>query len=120
MNMEKSMDLTLKLQPKKAVKKDVEKETKKEMDQLLSSFADRNKKSQDKLNEVSNTNFWSCLVFQTERQARDFMQKAGFNPDDVYIDGVEFAKRFGIDIIKDEAVKNKKKNSNFFDVCGTI
>lgn len=105
---------------KKNKNRDVEKESKKEMDELLEKFAERNKLSQEKLQDVSDSNFWTCIVFQSRAQAEDFHKKLGLDTQDVYIDGVEFAKKIGIDIIKVKCTPNNKKKSTFWDDCGVI
>jgi hypothetical protein len=100
---------------------DPEADSKKEGDLTLEALRNKElqKEIRDKLRVMTDSEFWCALCFETHAQKDAFLQAVGvYNDGDKYIDGVDFARRLGIDLPKSDvhyrpAAKPNKNLLNF-------
>ena len=64
---------------------------------LNSGFKERQKKETERFNDSVECGYHLCIVFQNNKMREEFAKEIGVG-DKIFIDGMDFAKRFGIDL----------------------
>lgn len=65
--------------------------------EFLRGFRDRAKQEGKRLEDVTDSEYWVAVCFQTREQKEEFLAKAGWvDLGDKYLDGMQAAKRMGI------------------------
>lgn len=89
---------------------DIEKDSLAEQKAMTNAFAEqkvgkagyfkgKEKKETDRRNLATDTNYWCCLIFQSEAQKNAFLENAGLTElGPRYLDGRLVAKKFGVSI----------------------
>lgn len=62
-------------------------------DDLLKSFAERRDKERGRMADVVDTNYYFVVCFNNMNQLVEFCDTFGLNPDEIYMDGKDFARR---------------------------
>lgn len=63
------------------------------MEQLHQAFRDRAAKEQQRIMDVCDANYYFVVCFSNKRQLEEFCEKLKLNPDEIYIEGKEFARK---------------------------
>ena len=63
------------------------------MEQLHQAFRDRAAKEEKRVLDVVNCDYYFVVCFSNREQLYEFCNKAGLNPDEIYIDGRTFARK---------------------------
>ena len=80
--------------------KEVEKELSEDLEVGLSEFKQRKEAETKRYKDATTSRFYLCVVFQTQEQLVEFSEKIQ-HTDDIFIDGMELAKKFGIELKSD-------------------
>lgn len=70
-----------------------ENEMKDGMEQMHQAFRDRAAKEQQRIFDVCDADYYFVVCFSNKGQLVEFCEKMQLNPDEIYIDGKEFARR---------------------------
>lgn len=106
----------MKFKPKKPIKEiiytsgvpNVEKDALDELKEVSKLSIDRKNESKTFNNNV-NANYFTCLIFNTQEQLDEFIQKVGIICEDrQYINGLELAQKLGINIESPSRMAPKK------------
>lgn len=101
---------------KKAVAGNIESECKKELTEIEKKFREGDKKQYERMKDYSDSNFYTCVVFQTKEQAMEFNRIFGFNPDKKYINGNELARKLKIELKNaTPPIQEYKKDKKFLE-----
>ncbi|RPD86283.1 hypothetical protein EGK75_09180 [Neisseria weixii] len=85
-------------------------DSKADLDALKKGFRDRLKQESARKVSATDSEYWSCICFQTRAQADAFVAAMGWGRfGDKYIDGVKLAKAMGIEL-PDEQVAYPAEN----------
>lgn len=73
-------------------------------------------KEKDQRKVDGNSRFWFAVYFQTEGQKKEFLDKIGASNISAgqYINGLEFAKKLGVQIERQEIKPNIKRNKFYY------
>lgn len=72
-------------------------ESAEELRELEDSFVGRALREEKRFEQVTDSEYWLCLCFQSREQAEAFAKETAWgSPDDKYIDGTKVAKTLGI------------------------
>lgn len=63
-----------------------------EESELLRKFKERHEKESKRRQNVTDSNYYFVVCFSNSAQLREFCEKFRLNPDQLYVDGREFAK----------------------------
>ena len=63
------------------------------MEQLHQAFRERAAKEEKRMLDVVNCDYYFVVCFSNRDQLYEFCERAGLNPDEIYIDGRAFAKK---------------------------
>ena len=63
------------------------------MDQLHQAFRDRAAKEQQRVLDVCDSNYYFVVCFSNAQQLNEFCDSVKLNPNEIYVDGREFAKK---------------------------
>lgn len=66
---------------------------KEDFDELHNAFRDRAAKEQKRFMDVCDTGYYFTVCFSNRDQLIEFCESVGLDPDNMYMDGREFAKR---------------------------
>ena len=84
--------------PKKK-KAETAKELKEELSEVLRKFKEQAKQEQEVYLENVDSEYWVAICFQSREQKEEWLKKTGLIEfGDKYLDGLEVAKKMGIDI----------------------
>lgn len=64
-----------------------------DMDELHAAFRERAARENQRFADVTDTDYYFCVCFRSQEQMVEFCESVGLNPDEIYIDGKEFAKK---------------------------
>lgn len=64
-----------------------------DMERLHQAFRDRAAKEQKRVFDAVDSNYYFVVCFSNNEQLIEFCQTVGLNPDEIYIDGRQFAKK---------------------------
>ena len=64
-------------------------------DELHEAFRERFKKERARVLDVVDSNYYFCVCFSNNKQLEEFCNSVGLNPDEIYYDGREFARKIG-------------------------
>lgn len=64
-----------------------------EESELLRKFKERHEKESKRRQDVTDSNYYFVVCFSNSAQLHEFCDKFKLNPDQLYIDGREFAKK---------------------------
>lgn len=77
----------------------VELDSKADLDEVQASFRKRIKMENSRFQNTTDSEYWFAVCFQTRAQKEAFLKAMGlFLMGDKYLDGIEVAKKLGIDI----------------------
>ena len=62
-------------------------------DELLKSFAERREKESGRMTDIVDTNYYFVVCFNNMNQLVEFCETFNLNPDEIYMDGRDFARR---------------------------
>jgi hypothetical protein len=79
-------------------KETIEVEAKKELTEVERKFRESSEKYRATMKDLNDSNFWTCIVFQSKEQAQEFNERMGFSSDSSFIDGLKLAKEIGVEI----------------------
>lgn len=63
--------------------------------ELHSAFRDKAQKENKRFMDVTNTDYYFCVCFRSQEQMKEFCKSVGLDPQQIYIDGKEFARKIG-------------------------
>lgn len=63
------------------------------MEQLHQAFRDRAAKEDQRVLDVVNCDYYFVVCFSNRRQLFEFCDRTGLNPNEIYMDGREFARK---------------------------
>ena len=83
---------------------------------VVSEFEKRAKSEQERYDDATVSRFYTVLVFQTQKQMLEFTKKSKIDEitDLVFVDGMKFAKKIGIELTSDvPPIPQTKKNKSY-------
>jgi len=84
--------------------------------ELLQGFKDRAAAEQQRLIEVTDSEYWVCMCFQTREQKDEFLAKLNLDAlGDKYIDGMAVAKILGVTLESPVPGFRKTRHDHTFD-----
>ena len=86
-------------EPEAPTLEDLEKENGEDISEVLKGFRERAQQEAARFIEVTDSEFFVCVCFQTREQKEEFLQEVGLDLErdgDKYIDGMVLAKKLGI------------------------
>lgn len=72
---------------------ELEKATLEELDEVKRGFRERTKQENERFRDVCDTEYWFCVSFNSRAQKEELLKKLGFDPDEKYLNGRDFAKK---------------------------
>lgn len=66
-----------------------------DMQELHQAFRDRAQKENKRFMDVTDTDYYFCVCFRSQEQMVEFCESVGIDPDQIYVDGKEFARKIG-------------------------
>ena len=82
---------------------DAEVDSKADLDAVKKGFRDRLKAENKRKVDVTDSEYWFCVFFQSRAQSEAFLREIGWRKfGDKYLDGVKVAKMMGIELPDDE------------------
>lgn len=75
---------------------------------VLSAFQQRAKTEQDRFADVTDSEYWVCLCFQSREQAEAFAAGAKLPAGEKYVDGRKFARRLGIELPPEPEIRRTR------------
>lgn len=76
----------------------VEDDAKREFTALEIAFKEQAKAEKASQEYANDSEFWTCLVFQSREQAEEFARKLGLDPGEKYLSGFHLASKLGIEL----------------------
>ena len=64
-----------------------------DIDALHQAFRDRAKQEEKRFSDVCDSDYYFVVCFSNNAQLVEFCESVGLNPDEIYIDGREFARK---------------------------
>lgn len=80
-------------QKEKPTLEEIEDGTLSEFDTLHEGFRERAAKENQRFYDVTNTDYYFVVCFSNNAQLVEFCESVGLNPDEIYMDGRQFAKK---------------------------
>lgn len=104
-----------------AYEDNIERDSPKETAALVSAFAQRRKREQDRFQQATDGEFWCALCFQTSEQKERFLEALKIiDLGDKYLDGLAVANRLGIDLEQVQLRAPAEKRDHRLLSIGTI
>lgn len=79
---------------------DIEEASTQQLDAIQSGFRERAKAEAERFKSTTDTGYYVTVVFQSAEQVDAFLAKAGIETPGRFIDGLEMADAFGVDLPK--------------------
>lgn len=80
-------------EPENPTLEEFEQEMADSMDQLHQAFRERAAKEQQRVLDVCDSNYYFVVCFSNAQQLTEFCESVKLNPNEIYVDGREFAKK---------------------------
>lgn len=78
---------------------DPEKDSAADLDAVAEGFRNRAKQEKDRFELVTDSEYWTCICFQSRAQCDQFLEALKLTDiGDKYLDGLQVAKRLGVKI----------------------
>lgn len=91
----------------------LEQAAKKELTEYQKAFKERAKQEERRFELATDTEYWTCLCFQSREQAEAFAQAVDWMPEgQKYVDGVQVARALGIELLEAKVPYNTSQRKD--------